>query len=122
MPEGVTVRQPVSQIDLFSTILDYFGAADSDNSDGRSLRRFIEKQSFNQYYDETAVVVELDDRWPTGTFRLSGELGGIPNFMIREKNFKLILPKKRNSNVVDMFYNLKKDVSNTLNFSVPVSQ
>jgi len=115
MPSGSVVKQPVSQIDLHSTILDYTGGSNFDTSDGQSLRRFIENTSFNQFYDETAVVAEIDDRWPKGPFQLAGELGGIPNFMIRKDNWKLILPKKRNSKVVDMFYNLNADPYETNN-------
>lgn len=93
MPAGAVVKQPVSHLDVFSTILDYMGASQYDNSDGRSLRRFVENTSFNQFYDEASVVVELDDRWPTGNYQLSGELGAIPNFLIRNGQWKLILPK-----------------------------
>jgi len=50
----------VSQIDLFATILDYLGASSYDKSDGKSLRRFIEKQNYNKNYDDTAAVVELE--------------------------------------------------------------
>jgi len=78
MPASMVVKQAVSHVDILSTILDYMGAASYDYSDGLSLRRFIEGTSFNQFYDETSVVVELDDRWPTGNYKLSGELGGIP--------------------------------------------
>jgi len=109
IPAGTIVTEPVSHVDLFATILDYTGASDFDRSDGSTLRRFIEHSSFNQFYDEATVVAELDDRWPTGSYRLSGDLGDIPNFMIRKDHWKLMLPKKRGSKVLDQLYNLRAD-------------
>jgi arylsulfatase A-like enzyme len=64
LDKNVTIKAPVSQLDLHSSILDYLGAQESDVSDGASLRRFIRNRSSNSEFDETAVVVELDERFP----------------------------------------------------------
>jgi len=46
---GRRIRIPVSHIDVFSTILDYLDVPDEhDTSDGRSLRRFIERTIVGQ--------------------------------------------------------------------------
>jgi len=107
MPANTFVKEPVSQIDIFATLLDYLQASEYDDSDGKSLRRFIEKKSWNEFYDERTVVVELDNRFPImNANAYDGDLGGIPNFMIRKGNYKLILPRRANSDVIDMMYNL----------------
>lgn len=41
IPSGTIVKEPVSLIDLVSTILFYLGATQLDDTDGRSLHRFI---------------------------------------------------------------------------------
>lgn len=85
-----------------STILDYLGASEFDtSSDGRSLRRFIEGTSFNKFFDENTVVCELDERSPKSANEFDSELGAIPNFMIRKGSWKLMLPKKRDSPVLE---------------------
>ena len=106
---GKVVTEPVSQIDIFSTIMDYLQVPSQyDPSDGKSLRRYIEQQSFNEFYDERTAIVELDNRLPVrnGNNEYEGSLGGIPNLMIRHRNFKLIVPRRASSNVIDMMYNL----------------
>jgi len=75
-------------------------------SDGKSLRRHIEGTSFNQFYDESAVVCELDERIPKSAVEFDKEVGGIPNFMVRKGPWKLMLPKLRDSPVIDMMYHL----------------
>jgi len=106
------ISEPVSHLDIFATIMDYMKAPlQYDTSDGKSLRRFIENQSFNEFHDERTVVVELDNRMivRNGGNKYEGKLGGIPNFMVRHRNFKLIIPRMANSNVVDMMYDLLDD-------------
>lgn len=107
--ERAVVTTPVSQLDLFSTILDYLNAPALDKSDGTSLRRFIENQSFNQHYDEAIVVVEQESRFPTSATTLSGKFGDSPSIMIRKGSFKLIIPRDAKSKVIDMMYNLDQD-------------
>jgi len=89
--------------------MDYFQASDFDQSDGQSLRRYIDRKSFNEEYDERVAVVELDNRVPTSDGDFEGSVGGIPNFMIRHGNYKLILPRLADSGIMDMFYNLTSD-------------
>ena len=81
---NTTIRQPVTQMDLHATILDYLGAADMEASDGTSLRRFTDKLSYNKDFDESAVVVELDQKFPLDQNRFSAKLGESPNFMVRK--------------------------------------
>jgi len=109
IPPKTVVQTPVSQIDIVATMTDYLNAKQFDNSQGKSLRRFIEKKSWNQFYDESTVVVELDTRKPVGPNKLSGRLGSSPNFSIRKGKWKLILPKKRDSTCLDMLFDLKAD-------------
>jgi Sulfatase len=111
IPSGkvVPASTPVSHIDLFSTLLDYTYASEHDNSDGSSLRRFIEDRSYNEQYDERTVVVEIDMRFPVNKNKLNEGLGERPNFMIRRGNYKLLLPKSRDSEVIDMMYDLTSD-------------
>jgi hypothetical protein len=106
---GTEVDTPVSHLDLFATIMDYLGTSKLDKGDGSSLRRFIEKTSFNEEHDEETVVSELEFRVPTSNKGLSGELGDMPNYVIRKGSFKLMLPKSRTSNVLDMMYDLRAD-------------
>jgi len=93
--------------------LDYLGASDFDNSDGTSLRRFIEGTSYNKMYDEGVVICELDGRIPKenndGTIGFKTGIGTEPNFMVRKDDIKLMIPKARNSDVVDMMYNISAD-------------
>jgi Sulfatase len=108
--EGTAVSEPASHLDLFATILDYLGVpSELNGSDGQSLRRFIEGTSWNQWYDESTVVAELDRRIPDSKDTFTGSLGDIPNFMIRKGNYKLIVPRKRDSPVRDMMYDLQSD-------------
>jgi hypothetical protein len=111
LPSGkvISASTPVSHIDLFATLLDYAHASEYDESDGKSLRRYIEDASFNEFYDERAVMVELDSRFPVNRRELSDGLGEIPNFMIRKGSYKLMLPKNRDSKVIDMMYDLSTD-------------
>jgi arylsulfatase A-like enzyme len=104
------VTNPVSHLDLFSTILDYLGAPKRLNkSDGESLRRFIEKTSYNKDFDETVVVAEYDFREPRSKQKLSGAFGEEPSLMVRKGPFKLILPRASVSPIPDMMYDLKSD-------------
>lgn len=103
------IDTPVSHIDIFSTILDYVGASQLDQSDGLSLRRYIDGTSINLNYDESVVVSELDQRNPMPGGKLSGQLGSAPNFLIRKGDYKLIITKLASSKSIDMMYDLKKD-------------
>jgi arylsulfatase A-like enzyme len=82
--KNVTIAEPVSHLDVHSTILDYMGAEEYDASDGTSLRRFIKQTSSNVEYDERFVVVEIDERFPVNDHQFSRSIGEVPNFMIRK--------------------------------------
>jgi Sulfatase len=112
---GTLVKEPVSHLDVHATILDYLGASQFDTGDGNSLRRFIEQTSYNQFYDERIVVVEDDGRHPVSAKKLAGNLGDQPNFMIRKGQFKLTLPRKADSTVADMLFDLKSDPMEVVN-------
>lgn len=101
IPAGKEVDAPVSHMDIMATILDYVRAKKLDKSDGRTLRRFIDGTSHNKFYDERHVVVEIDGRVPAGGGKLSRKLGSRPNYMIRKGTWKLMLPKKRDSKVIE---------------------
>ncbi|MCD6354247.1 MAG: sulfatase-like hydrolase/transferase [Prolixibacteraceae bacterium] len=95
IPAGTTVKTPVSQRDIFATILDYTGMKIPEN-DGRSLRSLIEGKKDSIDYAVSA--------W--------GAISNGGPFMIRKDDWKLIVylqmneKKQRN---VSALYNLKSD-------------
>jgi len=103
--QGVVVKEPVSHMDIFGTILDYLQAPRLNKSDGRSLRRFISRKSYNNQYDERVVVSELEK---VGK-RKAGNDDNVPNFAVVSGKWKLILPKSASHSTVDMLYNLRAD-------------
>jgi arylsulfatase A-like enzyme len=84
----------VSNVDLFSTILDYLDI-EAHPSDGTSLRDLIEdkKTDHGKY-----VVTEWDYRGPVS-----------PNYMIVKDGWKLIIPYTKESTVINAMYNLNED-------------
>ena len=109
IPAETIVEEPVSLMDVFSTILDYVGASKSDKSDGSSFRPFIEGTSNNDLFDESAVISEWDFRDPMEDGTLSRTLDDRPSFMVRHGNFKLLMNKKADSLHPDVLYNLAED-------------
>jgi arylsulfatase A-like enzyme len=104
-----TVPTTVSQLDLFSTILDYLGAPSSlDRSDGSSLRRHIENTSYNKWYDESVVVAEDDNRIPRTATKMT-KADKYPSIAIRRGKYKLITFQSAESTSIDMLYNLEQD-------------
>jgi Sulfatase len=101
----------VSHLDLVSTVLDYANApAELDDSDGTSLRRLIDRTSYNAEFDEGVVVVEGDSRRPiSSTAFAPHDLGKMPNFMVRRGSHKLMLPRSANSTIFDMMYDTEAD-------------
>jgi arylsulfatase A-like enzyme len=92
IPAGAVVAQPVSQMNVFATILDYLGVPEH-SSEGRSMRKLIggrDKRSF-----EYAVC-----EW---------EASNVPNFMVRDKDWKLMFSRSGNKNQIDALYNLQND-------------
>jgi arylsulfatase A-like enzyme len=85
----------VSNLDLFSTILDYTGLGENIESDGRSLRDLIEnKESGRPEYIAT--------EW---NFR--GDV--ISNYMVLHKGWKLMIPYSASSQVINAMYDLNTD-------------
>jgi len=113
---GLFINEHVSQQDIFATVLDYLGGAQFDESDGRSLRRYIEGTSYNNEYDEHTVISEFDNRLPkkstSWSYWTNQELA---NFMVRKSNFKLIVPRQSVKKVIHMMYNLEDDPYETNN-------
>jgi Sulfatase len=111
IPAGQEVTDPVSHLDLVSTVLDYVnGPAALDESDGTSLRRFVERTSYNAEHDEGSVVVEGDSRRPISSTEFAPrELGMMPNFMVRHGSYKLMLPRSADSTILDMLYDVEAD-------------
>jgi arylsulfatase A-like enzyme len=91
---GTKVKAPVSNMDLFATILDYLDMP-AHPSDGRSLRRLIEG-IFNE--DDTYVVTE----WLS-------DLQGKPSHMVLKGGWKLMRPDPPAKKVKKALYNLNDD-------------
>jgi len=60
IPSQITVKEPTSHIDIYATIMHYLKASELDNSDGRSLHRYIDRKYFNLNYDERVAVSEIE--------------------------------------------------------------
>lgn len=106
---GVVIDDPVSLIDLHSTLLDYTHASGEYKSDGTTLRRLIEKKK--DIEEDNYTVAE----WSKGNqvdMSSPGYQGGRdhhePGFMIRKGDWKLLLPQYKEGGL-DMLFNLKDD-------------
>lgn len=92
---GTIVDQPVTTLDLHASILDYLGVNPANYpSDGKSLRRFIEGKEAELPY----AVTFWDPRSTN-----------VPVYMIREGDWKLMVPNRADSRVPDMLFDLKSD-------------
>jgi arylsulfatase A-like enzyme len=109
IPANRVVPTPVSHMDVTSTVLDYLGYSHLGHSDGTSLRRYIDRRSYNENYDERVAVSELDSQIPKSSTAFKGSFGDIPNLSIRKGGYKLIVPKSSKSDVLDMMYDLSQD-------------
>jgi arylsulfatase A-like enzyme len=79
------VEEPVSTMDVFATVLDYLGVAAP------------QRESYNL-------------RGKSPDFRVSEWPGeNIPNFMVRTRDWKLIMAKNPASRARDALFNLKED-------------
>jgi arylsulfatase A-like enzyme len=89
---GTVVREPVSGLDLFATILDYLGVA-APARDGDSLRPLVE------------------GRGPAGPDFRVAEWGtrNSPNYMVRTAEWKLMMADSPESKAVDGLYDLRND-------------
>jgi arylsulfatase A-like enzyme len=92
---GRIVSQPISNMNLCATILDYLGIK-GHTSDGSSLRPLIEGTKTDKF---DFVVTEWN-------FRLNDL---VPNYMIVKGDWKMFIPYTPTSKVLDAMYNLKKD-------------
>jgi len=88
------VKAPVSNMDLFATILDYLNLPDHP-CDGSSLRGLIEG-TLNQ--DDAYVVTE----WLS-------DLQGKPSHMVLKNGWKLMRPHDSAQKVKKALYNLNED-------------
>ncbi|MBM4152713.1 MAG: DUF229 domain-containing protein, partial [Kiritimatiellaceae bacterium] len=113
---GAVVEESVATLDCVATTLDYLGAGSHNVSDGRSLRRFIEKQNYNKDFDDEAIVTEWDFRTPQTDGKLDRVLGEEVNFMVKKGPWKLMMTKKATSSKNDMLYNLESDPYEMYNY------
>ncbi len=82
---GTQIDEPVSTMDVFATVLDYLGVPTP------------QRESYNL-------------RKPSPDFRVSEWAGeNIPNFMVRTRDWKLIMAKTPTSRAQDALFNLKED-------------
>lgn len=89
------VDRKVTNLDLFSTILDYTGFDKGIQSDGRSLRDLIEKRKSDR---PDYIVTEWNFR---------GDV--ISNYMILHDGWKLMVPYSESSKVINAMYNMNSD-------------
>jgi arylsulfatase A-like enzyme len=85
----------ITNLDLFSTILDYSGVGKKIKSDGRSLRDLIE----NRKTDRPGYIVT---EW---NFR--GD--EISNYMVLHDGWKLLVPYSESSKVINAMYDMNTD-------------
>ena len=102
IPAGKRVAAPVSQCDLFPTILDYLGRPPSP-CDGRSLRQVIEDRP-----DPMDFTVS---EWDSGK--------AAPTVMVRDACHKLISNHLPDAKVCDALYDLATDPAEMHNLIAP---
>lgn len=108
---NTVVDELVSHIDIFATILDYVDLSEHDDSDGRTLRPFMEGQIYNQEFDEDVIVSEWDYRKPLLSNHdvLDRRIDDRPCLLVRKGHFKLMMHKIASSPEIDMMYDLQND-------------
>jgi arylsulfatase A-like enzyme len=104
---GTKVKGPVSNMDLFATILDYLDMGDHP-SDGRSLRDLIEGR-----VDEADVYVVTE--WLS-------DLQGKPSHMVLKNGWKLMRPHDSARKVNKALYNLNDDPLEVTNLLAETAQ
>jgi len=90
---GTKVDAPVSNMDLFATILDYLEMPETP-SDGKSLRGLIEGTTDEDTYVVTEWLSNLTTK---------------PSHMVIKGGWKLLLPDSSAKNVSKVMYNLNDD-------------
>lgn len=92
---GTVVTHQVTNLDLFSTILDYTGVNKKIEADGKSLRDCIEGKDDNR---PDYIVTEWNFR---------GDV--ISNYMVLQDGWKLLVPYSKESKVINALYDLNID-------------
>ena len=92
IPAKAVVKEPVSHLDLFATIMDYLKVP-GQTSQGNSLRPLIGGKDRRKF---EYAVSEWDPE-------------NIPNFMIRTRDWKFLFCRTENPARIDALYNLKND-------------
>lgn len=90
---GTKVDSPVSNMDLFATILDYLKMT-AIPSDGKSLRNLIENGDDKDAYVVTEWLSDLKSK---------------PSHMVLKDGWKLLLPDPSATNLSKVLYNLYED-------------
>ncbi|KAG7358122.1 phosphonate monoester hydrolase [Nitzschia inconspicua] len=116
IPQSTVVDEMASHLDIFATILDYAGGSEHDKSDGTSLRRFIEGGEINSDYEEDVVFAEWDYRKPINKnvedamdLIMDRQIDDRPSFLVRHKQYKLMMQKVASTNQMDMMFDIFKD-------------
>ncbi len=91
--EGIIVDSPVSNIDLFATILDYLEMPETP-SDGISLRGLIEGTADKDTYVVTEWLSDLTTK---------------PSHMVLKGGWKLLIPDSSAKTELNALYNLNDD-------------
>lgn len=90
---GTIVNSPVSNMDLFATILDYLDMPPAP-SDGKSLRGLIEGTVEKDTYIVTEWLSDLKTK---------------PSHMVLKDGWKLLLPDSSSTSLSKVLYNLNED-------------
>jgi len=85
----------ITNLDMFSTILDYTGVGKMVKSDGTSLRDLIENKTPNR---PDYIVTEWNFRGDD-----------ISNYMVMYKGWKFLIPYSVSSKVINAMYDLNTD-------------
>jgi len=85
----------ITNLDLFSTILDYSGVGKKIKSDGRSLRDLIENRKTDR---PDYIVTEWNFRGDE-----------ISNYMVLHEGWKLLVPYSESSKVINAMYDMNTD-------------
>ena len=92
IPGGTVVKEPVSHLDIFDTIMDYMKVSGT-SSQGRNLKPLIGGKNRSVF---NYVVSEWD-------------VDNVPNFMVRTNDWKFLFCRTEDQNRLDALYDLKND-------------
>lgn len=92
---NTVVKEPVSHLDLYPTILDFLGV-DEQEADGKSLRPLIEGESKKS--GESYTIAEWNYRGDTE-----------PNYCVVTEKWKYIICRTDRVGLIDCLYNLEED-------------